>query len=226
MELIPKIIHQIWIGEKPPPYIWINTWKNDYIKTFPEYQYVLWDNEKCEKLLNKYPKLQTLYYTEVEYCGKADIVRYVILYEYGGIYIDADSAWINEKCLSSLIDNVNDSGVFASLHNDIPVLANGVFGCTTNNSSMKKILDELQKYTSRSYRRKRNILGVSRVTGHGIFDKLRNDNITIYPVHYFYPISWFGINDPQLHKKMELPEDSYMFQYGLTSNKLDYENLN
>lgn len=35
---------------------------------------------------------------EIEaFCGKADIMRYEILYKYGGIYLDADSL-----CLESL----------------------------------------------------------------------------------------------------------------------------
>ena len=40
---IPKIIHQVWIGPKNKPNIYINTWKIDYIKANPDWQYVLWD---------------------------------------------------------------------------------------------------------------------------------------------------------------------------------------
>lgn len=37
---IPKIIHQIWIGPKPEPIKWTNTFKIDYIKMYPEYKYI------------------------------------------------------------------------------------------------------------------------------------------------------------------------------------------
>ena len=30
--MIPKIIHQIWLGPNKRPDIWMNTWKIDYIK--------------------------------------------------------------------------------------------------------------------------------------------------------------------------------------------------
>ena len=37
---------------------------------------------------------------------------------------------------------------------------------------------------------------------------------------YFYPISWFGIKTIDAHLTTELPKDSYMFQYGYTTNNL------
>ena len=43
---IPKIIHQVWSGiDKPLPklsHVLGNTWKRDY----PEWDYILWDNDK------------------------------------------------------------------------------------------------------------------------------------------------------------------------------------
>lgn len=40
--MINRTIHQIWIGPLPPPKKWMNTWK----KLNPDWEYVLWDNEK------------------------------------------------------------------------------------------------------------------------------------------------------------------------------------
>ncbi len=94
---IPKIIHQIWIGPNKQPDIWINTWRIDYINKYKNYEYMLWNNENIKNILNKYPKFEEMINTEIEYCGKADMLRYLILYEYGGIYIDADSVWVNNK---------------------------------------------------------------------------------------------------------------------------------
>ena len=37
MEKIPKIIHQIWIGPKKRPDIWIKTWSEDYINKFKDF---------------------------------------------------------------------------------------------------------------------------------------------------------------------------------------------
>ena len=42
---IPKIIHQLWIGDKPPPIKALNT----ISKNNPDCEYILWD----EDMLNK-----------------------------------------------------------------------------------------------------------------------------------------------------------------------------
>ena len=53
------------------------------------YQYKLWNKESCEELLNRYPEFN--YYYDVRFkIMKVDIMRFLILYEYGGIYSDMD----------------------------------------------------------------------------------------------------------------------------------------
>jgi hypothetical protein len=37
--MIPKIIHQLWIGPHPCPVEIMHTWKNKH----PDYEYILWD---------------------------------------------------------------------------------------------------------------------------------------------------------------------------------------
>lgn len=49
-----------------------------------------WNDDNIKDILNKYPKIEQMYNAEKEWCGKADLLRYIILFEYGGIYIDAD----------------------------------------------------------------------------------------------------------------------------------------
>ena len=53
-----------------------------------EYDYILWDDQKVSEMnmVNKY-----FYDNEQTYNGKSDILRYEILYQHGGIYVDADS---------------------------------------------------------------------------------------------------------------------------------------
>ncbi len=110
---IPKIIHQIWIGPRKKPDLWMDTWNIKYIQKYPDFEYVLWDNNNINQVLAKYPKISKVFWTEKHWHGRADILRMLILYEHGGIYIDADSVWINDKNLEELINITNDSGVFA-----------------------------------------------------------------------------------------------------------------
>ena len=226
MEKIPKLIHQIWIGPKKQPDMWIKSWSEDYINKFKDFEYILWNDKNIKKILNKYPVSKILFEMEREYCGKADILRYLILYEYGGIYIDADSVWINNKNLNELIEKTNETGVFAGYEPGSKKLANGVFGCTKNNNLLLKLIKNLEDYIKygnairpRQYKRKRNIHGCSKLTGPTFFSNcIKQYKITMFPSKYFYPISWFGIKTIDAHLTTELPKDSYMFQYGYTTN--------
>jgi mannosyltransferase OCH1-like enzyme len=91
MQRIPKIIHQIWLGGKLPQQY--NLWQQTWIEMHPGWTYKLWTDKDIEKLhlVNK-----ELYDICVSYGAKADIARYEILYQFGGLYVDCDV-----ECLQS-----------------------------------------------------------------------------------------------------------------------------
>ncbi len=45
MSKIPKIIHQIWIGPKPRPSKFMETWA----KKNPDFEYILWNEDEFQK---------------------------------------------------------------------------------------------------------------------------------------------------------------------------------
>jgi hypothetical protein len=90
-QIIPKIIHRIWIGPKP-----LSETAKQFIKmqegTCREYESILWDNYKTEKL---YPFMLNMSSTilqdaDVPVVAKTDILRFEILRLFGGIYLDTD----------------------------------------------------------------------------------------------------------------------------------------
>jgi len=85
--MIPKIIHQIWIGDQSQrPIECMETIKRDN----PDCEYKLWTEKELKKLkISKKLELKLKCMSEI--CGKCDIYRYLILKEHGGIYIDADT---------------------------------------------------------------------------------------------------------------------------------------
>ena len=95
--MIPKIIHQIWIQgyDNLPSELKI---KHETIKTYnPDYRVILWDSAKIEDLLKKYDKISKFYNDIANFSGfvkifqsQSDVARLVILYEYGGFYLDID----------------------------------------------------------------------------------------------------------------------------------------
>lgn len=216
---IPKIIHQIWIGNKPIPTKYIDTFRKDYIEKFPHYDYILWDENKINNLPMS-QVIKNIYNKEPTMYGKADIARLVILYEYGGIYIDADCVWINNKCFDDLIEKSINTGLFAALTPGRNYLTNSVIGSIKNNPELDYLINsELPKKYQRRHK-----FPPSKITGPMLLNILveQDRNITVFPSVYFYPIRWHGIKDSNLHKKLDLPKESYMFQYGISTNNLKY----
>jgi mannosyltransferase OCH1-like enzyme len=88
--MIPKIIHQLWIGDIQPPLKIMNTWQEQH----PEFIYIFWqeDNLKDLRIPKKYQqKIDNM----EEINGKADMYRWIILRDYGGIFVDADMLCIH-----------------------------------------------------------------------------------------------------------------------------------
>ena len=86
---IPKIIHQIWFqGESEiPPHL--NEYRRTWKELNPEFKMMFWDKERIEFLVNK-TEWSDVYYSSPLMIQKIDIAKYIILLEYGGIYIDID----------------------------------------------------------------------------------------------------------------------------------------
>ena len=101
---IPKMIHQIYIryDGKPLPSEYLdnlNSWKS----THPNFKHTLWNASMIEKLIfETHPELVDLYFGYSQWINRVDVSKYVILYEYGGIYADLDIKSIAKNTSISL----------------------------------------------------------------------------------------------------------------------------
>lgn len=83
---IPKIIHQIWMGNEPMPdnyKYYLETWKQYH----PSWEIKIWDKEAV--LRENFPDMD-LFLLARSHAEQADLIRYEILRRYGGLYIDTD----------------------------------------------------------------------------------------------------------------------------------------
>ena len=220
--MIPKIIHMIWIGNKKPPIWCIDSWKNDYINKYSDWNFILWNEEKINsiEMVNR-----ELYDAEPTLRGKSDIARYEILYKYGGIFLDADSFWIEKdnSDLNILLEKtkINNHDFFcANESKSKQYFANGVFGCTKNNIILNKIIYYI-KDTYYSEKKKHNHkYSIWLVTGPVPFTKIVTNNINkveILPSHYFFPESYNKDNiNIELKDMSKLFPNSFMYQYWLS----------
>ena len=176
---IPKIIHQIWIGPIKPPYSLLNTWKNNH----HDWEYILWDEEKLknEHFINQ----KLIDHTDI-ITIKSDLIRYELLYKYGGIYIDADII-----CKKKISDDFLCHDLFASYYDQKhSYITNSTIGSIQNNNILKELIlyfNELKHIT---------IKDPVEFSG-GPFDNLlkKKNNIKIYDYYYFNPIDFLNINN-------------------------------
>ena len=206
------IIHQIWIGPKKRPDIWMDTVKDFALKY--GHEYIVWDDKKVSELtlINR-----EWYDKEPTYNGKSDILRYELLNQYGGMYVDADMVIINPVLLETLIYVFRGDCAFGFEVND-KLICGAVMIAIKGSQFVQKCIEEIPK---------RDMTQMAWIS---IGPKLITDLVvrhqheiplTLYDSSVFYPLRWHGIKDVNLHKKMELPESTVMFQYGYSTNNLE-----
>lgn len=110
--MIPKIIHFVWLGGRKKPTVVqnaIKTWK----RYAPDYKIMEWNEKNFDFSGNEFARCA---YENKEYAFVSDYIRLAVLYEYGGIYLDADMYMVEN------LDYIAESDqlVFCREHTDIP----------------------------------------------------------------------------------------------------------
>lgn len=186
--VIPRIIHQLWIGPKPRPSVFMDTWKNMH----PDMEYICWNEKEIE---NRNLKLECLDKIDdmVEINGKADIIRWEILYKYGGVFLDADSI-----CIEPIDEHLLKQTAFAGYENEIVrkgLIATGTMGFPKNHPLCRDAIDwilnnevSVEKTGMRAWQ----------TVGPGMITRLMSsgkyNDVTIFPSYYFLPMHFTGMN--------------------------------
>ena len=95
---IPKIIHQVWINDtwkdsslkKDVPEKWKKS-QQEWQRLHPDWKYILWTDDLVLSFIEKnYPEYLEFYKNYEYLIQRADMIRYFILYDFGGVYSDLD----------------------------------------------------------------------------------------------------------------------------------------
>lgn len=181
---IPKTIHVIWIGdESKRPDRWIETWK----RLNPDYELRVWGNDAVRAepwILGD----QINAWLGREINGAADIIRWEILFRYGGLAFDADSA-----CVRPLEDWLIEPDCFAAWEQEVlrpGLIAAGALGFVPNHflvgHILKDIVEDQNPFDGMAWQK----LGPQRITD--TMRRLKFPNLTIYPSHFFFPRHYSG----------------------------------
>lgn len=86
-EKVPRVLHQIWIGDLPQPPA-VEAWRRHCAAFGMEYR--LWDDAELRaEGFDEHPAFCEMI-ARKDYPGAADVARYLVLERFGGIYMDAD----------------------------------------------------------------------------------------------------------------------------------------
>ena len=184
---IPKIIHQLWIGPKPRPSKFMATWKDKH----PDYEYIMWNEEELSKSdlrLECVPKINEI----EEINGKADIIRWEILYHYGGLFIDADSI-----CIEPFDYLIEQHKPFCGYENETArpgLVATGTMAFPKNHPLPRGAINYIKlNEVSRAKTGKM----AWRTVGPELLTRLLQTNlfsdVVIYPSYYFLPKHLTGL---------------------------------
>lgn len=182
--MIPKKLHFVWVGDESKcPHNCINTWR----ELNPDYEVRVWGNEdyKSYKWENK-RHMEEMWKQELN--GVADIMRYEILYNEGGITLDADSI-----CLRPLEDWLLEPNEFACWENEFVrpgLVAAGYLGSVPKSPFFGQIIANLANEQTICNDMAWKTVGPLRVTKS--WQEMKYP-MTIYPSHYFIPKHFSGI---------------------------------
>lgn len=202
---IPKIIHQIWMQGINDVSDQNMSRINNIVNLHKKWKYVLWDENMIYELLKNNPDWLDEYDKFVYLHQKVDFAKFVILYNFGGIYIDIDCDII--KNLDDIFAKIDDYDIILSKMSDkIDSISNYIMcgknsDCLNNGIIIGKPHTYILSYLIENFKTQCNfyenkIMCIQNTTGPPIFNELidlyiknnnKPDDILILPNYYFEP---------------------------------------
>lgn len=135
--LIPKIIHYCWFGGHPLPKNakkCIRSWR----KFFPDYEIKEWNESNFDINFCSYTREAA---AAKKWAFVSDVARFVILYQYGGVYFDTDVEVIRP------MDDLLEKGGFMGMERDFDSVNPGLgLAVAPGLGLIKEIIDRYESY--------------------------------------------------------------------------------
>jgi mannosyltransferase OCH1-like enzyme/glycosyltransferase involved in cell wall biosynthesis len=196
---IPKIIHQLWIGDQSKrPQRLMDTWR----EMNPTWEYILWTEEEIARrgiVFECQDKINDIW----EINGKADIMRWEILYQIGGVFLDADS--ISIAPLDEELFLVRAARGFSIYENEVVrkgLVCCGAMGFPAGHPLLRELMDTIKQTELRpQYCNLKAWCTVACVPLTKALDSGRYPDFTVFPSYMFVPHHFTGARY-QGHKKV------------------------
>ncbi len=181
MSAIPKRLGHIWIGPKPAPVKWMRTWPEKH----PDWEYTVYDNDFLVGFPFRLRRQINDYFWRGLYAGVQDMMRYEILFHFGGFMADADAICLH--AVDELLDKPRAYTVYDRPETDpfrgvCPFLA-----CEPGNPFIGRIIDTLAETPPEALRKAEVSTGNRFLMGRIREWQPDEDVLKIWPTHYFVP---------------------------------------
>jgi len=207
-----KIIHQVWFkfsSKSDKLYESLRYLRNSWSLKNPDWTYIVWNEKRSVDLIKThYPEHLELYRSYDYNIQRCDMIRFFILYHYGGLYADTD--YYCNQPFSSVLRKYPKDFYFVETHP-----SNSISGVNVSNSLMysvpkhifwKKVFIELEKAKEQIPWYYSRHLTIMYTTGpaflNRVFTKYKNIfNLHSFPYRWFHP---FGLkNDIKLLQNLD-----------------------
>ena len=184
--MIPKIIHYCWFGRGEKPELakkCIASWR----KSCPDFEIREWNEGNCDYL--SIPFMAEAYAAK-KYAFVSDVMRLIVLEQYGGVYFDTDVEVLRD--ISPLLD---DEG-FIGFENDQFVNSGQVMAAKAHHPVIRAMIEEYKKLHFANADGTATPVGCPRLNTDVMerFGLIRNGReqvvagIHVYPADYFNPV--------------------------------------
>ena len=184
--MIPKIIHYCWFGRGEKPELakkCIASWR----KSCPDFEIREWNEGNCDYL--SIPFMAEAYAAK-KYAFVSDVMRLIVLEQYGGVYFDTDVEVLRD--ISPLLD---DEG-FIGFENDQFVNSGQVMAAKAHHPVIRAMIEEYKKLHFANADGTATPVGCPRLNTDVMerFGLIRNGReqvvagIHVYPADYFNPM--------------------------------------
>lgn len=187
---IEKKMSHIWIGPKPAPLKWMNTWKDKH----PDWEYSIFTDEmlKSRKWYNQH--LIDEYYARKKWAGVHDLIRYELIFERGGFWPSADSICLER--IDDLFVSPSDHA-YTVYENEKakPGYVSPILAANPGNHFLDLIIETLHKLQPRQLNN-HPFISTGNLFLAELIGKYKPKNLTIWPSYTLIP-QWYSKGSPR-----------------------------
>lgn len=203
-----QIIHQIWFGTIPnkrnaaETYKKFKLYRDSWKIKNPTWFHIEWSKKLGEKVVKAFfPEHYDLYKNYQYEIQRCDLLRYFILYRYGGIYADMDY-YCNKPFDEAFLRFTNDFYLVSTPNAGNSYVSNSLMYSRPGHVFWKKLILEMEIYKTSPIYYSRHMI-IMYTTGPGILTRVYNrnkikDKLKSLPSELFHP---HGITDVILSLK-------------------------